>query len=133
MEGSKVLDLFCGSGAVGFECVSRGADEVVFVDLNTQLTVKNAEHLKTEDSCRIIRADSMKYIESTQESFDFLFADPPYDFQHYDQLVLRSLLISKVTILEHPGSYVPCESIKANLILSRKAGKAHFSIFEQPN
>ncbi len=130
LEGTKVLDLFCGTGAVGFECISRGADEVVFVDLNTQLVAKNAAHLKVEDHCNIIRADSLKYVESSHGKFDFLFADPPYDFQNYEQLVMRSVLISKVTILEHPASYAAGDSTKSNLILSRKAGRAHFSIFE---
>ena len=133
LEGAKVLDLFCGSGAVGFECISRGADEIVFVDLNTQLVTQNAAHLKVEHLSTILRADAIKFLDSSSDKFDYLFADPPYDFKFYEQLVMRSLLISRVTIIEHPSTYVPGESTQKNLILSRKVGRAQFSIFEQTN
>lgn len=133
LSGARVLELFCGSGAVGFECISRGAEEVVFVDLNIDLAKKNAEHLGVIDKCRFINGDSMKFTGTLSEKFDFIFADPPYDFGRYDELVDLLLIRADIIVLEHSGSYVPGEKFFKHLTVTRKSGKAHFSILEQSN
>ncbi len=133
LSGARVLELFCGSGAVGFECISRGAEEVVFVDLNIDLAKKNAEHLGVIDKCRFINGDSMKFTGTLSEKFDFIFADPPYDFGRYDELVDLLMIRADVIVLEHSGSYVPGEKFFKHLTVTRKSGKAHFSILEQSN
>jgi 16S rRNA (guanine(966)-N(2))-methyltransferase RsmD len=133
LSDAKILELFCGSGAVGFECISRGAEEVVFVDLNIELAKKNADHLGVNDSCRFIRGDSMKYLDTLHEQFDFIFADPPYGFGKYDEFLEKALTRADVIVLEHSGSYVPGEGFSKSLAVSRKSGKAHFSIFEHSN
>ncbi|MBK6506383.1 MAG: RsmD family RNA methyltransferase [Ignavibacteria bacterium] len=133
LSGARVLELFCGSGAVGFECISRGAEEVVFVDLNIDLAKKNAEHLGVIDKCRFINGDSMKFTGTLSEKFDFIFADPPYDFGRYDELLDLLMVKADVIVLEHSGSYVPGEKFVKQLTVTRKSGKAHFSILEQSN
>ena len=133
LSGARVLELFCGSGAVGFECISRGAEEVVFVDLNIDLAKKNAEHLGVIDKCRFINGDSMKFTGTLSEKFDFIFADPPYDFGRYDELLDLLMVKADVIVLEHSGSYVPGEKFFKHLTVTRKSGKAHFSILEQSN
>ena len=133
LSGARVLELFCGSGAVGFECISRGAEEVVFVALNIDLAKKNAEHLGVIDKCRFINGDSMKFTGTLSEKFDFIFADPPYDFGRYDELVDLLMIRADIIVLEHSGSYVPGEKFFKHLTVTRKSGKAHFSILEQSN
>lgn len=133
LSGARVLELFCGSGAVGIECISRGAEEIVFVDLNTELAKKNAEHLGVIDQCRFVKGDSMKFPGTLSEKFDFIFADPPYDFGRYDELLDMLMKRADVIVLEHSGSFVPGEKFNKNLSVSRKSGKAHFSIFEHSN
>ena len=78
-----VLDLFAGSGGLGFEAISRGAEFCVFVENNRQavnIIRKNAEHLKLSSSeYKIEPRDFMVYIKSTTEKFDVIFLDPPYN------------------------------------------------------
>jgi 16S rRNA (guanine966-N2)-methyltransferase len=81
MEGIRVLDLFAGSGSLGFEALSRGADEAVFVESNPRvldLIRENAAKLGCTDSCSFIRFDAEDYLRSAQGEFDLIFVDPPY-------------------------------------------------------
>jgi 16S rRNA (guanine966-N2)-methyltransferase len=82
LEGASVLDLFAGSGALGFEALSRGAERVVFVDrareaLNTIRA--NADLLGAASDVEIRREDAMEYVRKLSAgSFDLALADPPY-------------------------------------------------------
>jgi 16S rRNA (guanine966-N2)-methyltransferase len=83
-ESAKVLDLFAGSGALGFEALSRGAQEVVFVEKAksaTALIQKNATTLKVTEQIKIVSASVETTIEKLKllGPFDLIFADPPYE------------------------------------------------------
>ena len=81
-HGKKVLDLFAGSGALGLEALSRGAEKVVFVDFsdNAIKAIKqNISKLKCEKECRIYKKRVSSYLMKTTEKFDLVFLDPPYD------------------------------------------------------
>ncbi len=80
----KVLDLFAGSGALGFECLSRGADSVVFVDHHLQ-TVKSiqktAEHFNMGSKVEVLckgALDAIRWLSKRGDRFDIVFMDPPY-------------------------------------------------------
>jgi len=76
---STVLDLFCGSGNLGIEAISRGAKSVVFVD-NSKKSIelcKNNLSLLKEDG-KIVLSDSINYLRRYDEKFDVIFLDPPY-------------------------------------------------------
>jgi 16S rRNA (guanine966-N2)-methyltransferase len=81
--GARVLDLFAGSGALGLEALSRGADEVVFVEQDRQALQALEANVRTLDAggrCRIVRGDAFRYLERLDKSaFDLALADPPYD------------------------------------------------------
>lgn len=83
VEGAKVLDLFAGSGALGLEALSRGAEEVVFVErAKTALVTlrSNVELLGAKGECRIVAGDAMAFVRRlTEGAFDLGLADPPYD------------------------------------------------------
>jgi len=85
--GRRMLELFAGSGAVGFEALSRGASEVVFVDRsrNAVLSImENARKLGYGDRAKAVRREAFKFLRELRErgdKFDFVFADPPYDLQ----------------------------------------------------
>jgi len=83
LEGARVLDLFAGSGALGLEALSRGAQEVVFVERakGALATLQgNVQLLGARDACEIIRGDAMAYIRRLGPgAFDLALADPPYD------------------------------------------------------
>ena len=83
VEGAKVLDLFAGSGALGLEALSRGAEEVVFVERakNALVTLRgNVELLGAKGECRVVAGDAMAFVRRLPEgAFDLGLADPPYN------------------------------------------------------
>lgn len=83
MDGARVLDLFCGTGNLGLESISRNARECIFVEKNPKsvaITKQNIEKLKVPaGEYRIINMDALSYLKAYQgEPFDIIFADPPF-------------------------------------------------------
>ena len=81
LDGLHCLDLFAGSGALGFEAASRGAARVVMLDQAPAVIdalKKNAEMLQNPRKVEIIRGDALQYFASTRAGFDLLFLDPPF-------------------------------------------------------
>ena len=75
------LDLCCGSGSVGLEALSRGAKKVCFVENNynhLEVLRKNIELLKVENQTKIL-SENVKNLNVSNENFDVIFLDPPYD------------------------------------------------------
>jgi len=107
VPGARVLDLFAGSGALGFEALSRGAVSVDFVEVHRASLVvlkANAETLKVEDRVTIHRVDGLRFAERLQAgAYDVAFADPPYAGDQAAQLValFRATPFAKVFAIEH--------------------------------
>ena len=79
VSGARVLDLFCGTGALGLEALSRGAAEATFVDAKPALAERNAEALGVSDRATVVRSDAFKFLDRAPEgSFDLVLCDPPY-------------------------------------------------------
>ena len=81
IEGACCLDLFCGSGALGFEAASRGAAQVVLVDNNRQCYEeinKNRVRLGAQQ-IRVFCEDALEWLGSNNQTFDIVFLDPPYN------------------------------------------------------
>ncbi len=82
LDQSRVLDLFAGTGALGFEAMSRGAAFVLFVEMGTQgrgLLRQTVQALGLQGSSKLFRRDATKLGEiGTMQSFDLVFVDPPY-------------------------------------------------------
>lgn len=79
-DETKVLDLCCGTGALGLEALSRGAARAVFIDGSAEhlkLARKNIEHCKELERSVLIRADAENLLNAT-DCFDLIFIDPPY-------------------------------------------------------
>jgi 16S rRNA (guanine966-N2)-methyltransferase len=77
---TALLDLFCGSGSLGFEAISRGAKFVTFIDINKEnlyYIKKSAESLSILNDCKILNLSSLKLPEATMQ-YDLVFIDPPY-------------------------------------------------------
>ncbi|NVK34449.1 MAG: 16S rRNA (guanine(966)-N(2))-methyltransferase RsmD [Rhodobacteraceae bacterium] len=83
LDGMRVLDLFAGSGALGFEAISRGARHCTFIEDGAEargVIRSNMEALGLNGAAKIFRRDATKLGSSGNiEPFDLLFADPPYD------------------------------------------------------
>lgn len=92
LAGRSCLDLFAGSGALGFEAASRGADKVVMVDNSPKVLAAleaNARLLGADGRLEIVRADAVKFASSLRAAglrFDVLFLDPPYKQGWLDRL-----------------------------------------------
>ena len=88
---ARVLDLFAGSGALGLEALSRGAQHVTFVEKTrgALLTLQgNVEALGAGDRCHIVRGDAMTFAQRLGfDDFDLALADPPYDSGYATELL----------------------------------------------
>ncbi len=103
LNGANVLDIFAGSGSLGFEAMSRGAKRVVFVEKSsdTLKTIKqNAEALNCSERCDIHQTSAISYIEQCDEQFHLIFADPPYKFE---KTPLLPSMIFKHKLLKNGG------------------------------
>ncbi|MDR1349932.1 MAG: 16S rRNA (guanine(966)-N(2))-methyltransferase RsmD [Zoogloeaceae bacterium] len=81
LSGRVCLDLFAGSGALGFEAASRGAARVVLVEKDARVMrvlKENARRLKMPETVEFVTADALEFAVSCQTPFDVVFADPPY-------------------------------------------------------
>ena len=108
MDEVHVLDLFAGTGSLGFEALSRGAGAVTFVESNGKVLKccrENAELLDVEEACVFYQADVLDYLRSFRgPPFDLILADPPYELEALPRLpeLVKPLLDSDgYFVLEH--------------------------------
>lgn len=84
IEGARFLDIFAGSGAMGLEALSRGAQSATFIDSHREAIhciESNIEHLKVQEKAKILRGEAftmLKWLEQQGQTFDIIYADPPY-------------------------------------------------------
>lgn len=117
LEGLRVLDLFAGSGALGLEALSRGAEAAVFVDHDracAKVIRANAELLQLTDRCEVLAvrvAVGLQRIQASGQGFDLVLADPPYALDPaplLDSLARSELLLpGALLVLEHPSKSAP--------------------------
>ncbi len=110
IEGARVLDLFCGSGQMGIEALSRGASFCVFVDharRSQDITKQNLNISGLFSLARVAAMDYQDFLKTTKERFDIAFLDPPYS-KGYAQAALLLLpgvmTDSGVILCEHERS-----------------------------
>jgi 16S rRNA (guanine966-N2)-methyltransferase len=83
IEGARVLDLYCGTGALAIEALSRGAKTAVLVDRDSRPALGNVERLGLGERCELVRADVERWLPSharapARAGFDLVFLDAPY-------------------------------------------------------
>ena len=78
VDDLDVLDLFCGTGALGIEAISRGASTAVLVDSEPALARRNVTELGLGDRCEVVRSDAVRYLRDSEHRFELAFCDPPY-------------------------------------------------------
>jgi 16S rRNA (guanine966-N2)-methyltransferase len=79
VSGARVLDLFCGTGALAIEALSRGAAQATLVDTHPAAARRNLEALELTDRAKAVRADAARFLRRAEEgSYDLVLCDPPY-------------------------------------------------------
>ena len=107
--GSRVLDLFAGTGNLGIEALSRGAETCVFADSSREslrLIRENIAHCKAEEGARVEAGDYRKILGNQTEPFDIILLDPPYNKGLLDEcfrLIAENELLAEdgVIVAEH--------------------------------
>ncbi len=131
----KVLDLFTGSGGIAYEFASRGTQFIHAVDRSYPVYKFVSQTAKEFNfPIKVIKKDSLKFLEKTPETYDIIFADPPYDLAQEEQEKLISVSFERNLINE--SGYFILEHIERlnfeqhpNYDFSRKYGKSVFSFF----
>ena len=106
VEGRSFLDAFAGSGQMGIEALSRGADSAVFLDSGRESLAavkKNLQLTGLSDKAQVVSTDTISYLSKTERRFDIAFLDPPYK----TGLLIQAL--SAVTRVMKPGGIIICE------------------------
>jgi len=131
--GLGVLDLFAGSGALGFEALSRGARSVVFVDnsrSSIQFIKKNSLTLGLSQACIVEYSDVMEFIRKSSIEYDLVFADPPYNKGLASKTAAELYKLIKpdgMAVIEHS----PKEPIELNTFKQKKYGDTMLSFIKR--
>lgn len=139
IHGATVLELFAGSGNITYELLSRGASQVHTVDIHQPCTVfiqKTAETLGF--TIQSTTADVFEFLKNHTQSYDLIFADPPYDFDQESFGAIASLVLNRnmlnpsgLLVIEH--SKHTDLSDQKNYINTRRYGGTAFSFFAVPD
>lgn len=112
IEGKTVCDLFAGTGAVSWEFVSRGAAKVVAVEQAPVQAafIRSVKEKLGDTALELFKGDVFRFIAKDRDSFDIVFADPPYDHPRFEEipgLILDSALVKEGTlvIIEHSKNH----------------------------
>ena len=135
IEDLTILDLFSGTGSITYEFASRKAKRITSVEINPQhfKFIRSMINKMEMIQVNTIRSDALKIIKNPWESYDLIFADPPYDLMELEtlpELILESNLLEKDGwfILEHP-SKISFKHVQG-LFDHRNYGNVNFSFFK---
>ncbi len=137
-EEITALDLFSGTGSIAIELVSRGCNQVVSVESSAKnhAFIQKLKEKLDANELMTIKADVFTFIKSCKQSFDLIFADPPYDLKDLDIIPEK---IFKYDLLKQDGIFIIEHSKKNNFsdhpffTEERKYGNVHFSFFKKSN
>ena len=133
VERARVLDAFAGSGALGFEALSRGAKEVIFLEKHAKAALQLKENLQTlgAENAQVWAGDALTWLDQNPEPYDLVFLDPPF---HKDLLQpaiekLR-LLPGALVYIEHEATLTPEFPQNWNERKSKTTKEFCFRLFE---
>lgn len=134
-DETHALDLFGGTGSISFELVSRGCPSVMCIEKmpNHLAFIQKTKQSLGADELTPIKADVFKFLQSSRQTFDFIFADPPYDLDGVDtlpELIFNNQFLRPdgLFVLEHSNKYD--FSAHPHFTELRKYGSVHFSFFQ---
>jgi 16S rRNA (guanine966-N2)-methyltransferase len=128
LEGAVVADLFAGSGAIGIEALSRGAARCVFVERDRvalRALDENLDALDVRDRSKVVAADAVSAAATIDA--DIVFADPPYDFEAWAELLGR--VTADFVVAESGSEIDPPEGW--TVIRSKRYGRTRVTFLER--
>ena len=139
VEGAAVLDLYCGTGALAIEALSRGAASAVLVDRDTRPALGNVQRLGLQERAELVRADAGRWLGEVSASsaagkFDLVFVDAPY--RHADRVTqdlnthLPQLLAEGGRAVVESGARRPLQIDSLEPLRQRRYGAADVTIYE---
>lgn len=139
IKNAKVADIFCGSGSLGFESISRGAEKVDFVDENyscVRTLEENAKLLNVTDKIVVHQSKAIGFLGNTSDRFDIIFLDPFYqDVRHKFLLKLaeESLEEGGVIVFLHENADMPSliEKVNLEIVDERNYGQTTVSFLKR--
>ena len=137
IAGVRALDLFCGTGALGIEAVSRGADSAVLVDRDLKLARRNVEELGIANRCELERSDAIRYLERSDERFGLVLCDPPYRLadrlapELARHLPARLAKYGRLAIESSARAPIELDLPKLPLSAERRIGEALIRVYEK--
>jgi 16S rRNA (guanine966-N2)-methyltransferase len=103
--GATILDLFCGTGALGIEALSRGAGRAILVDTHVSLARRNVREFGLGRRAEVVSSDALRYLRRSRRRFELIFCDPPYRLADRLEGELDSLIPGRLA----EGGRVICE------------------------
>jgi len=136
--GARCLDLFAGCGSLSFEAASRGASNVVMVELNAVAAKQLRENCTSLSAiqCGVEKTTAQQFLSTNTEQYDIVFIDPPYQANLWTEIALQ--LVSSNALSDDAIVYLECPS-KADLpelprhwqlIKEKKAGNIRYCLFQ---
>ena len=137
---ARCLDLFAGSGALGFEAVSRGAAHVTMIESQRNVfrsLQQNSTLLQAREAVRLVNADALRWLQGTAERYQLVFVDPPFNsklmqpvidqLQHGGWLMPEALIYLEQDVHEEPPQLPDSWSI----IRDKTAGQVRYQLVKR--
>lgn len=136
IKHAHCLDGFAGSGALGIEAYSRGAECVTFLENNPKIYEQLLDNTKDipQKNIKILQIDCLEFLHNTQETYDLIFLDPPFRKEFWHELI--QTILHRQLLKPHGLLYLESpEPQKINekdwqLIRSGKVGEVYFALYE---
>lgn len=133
LTGMNCLDLFAGTGVMGFEALSRNAKAVVMVEKTPTVykaILDNKSTLKA-DAAQVLNVDALSFLEKNQQLFDVIFLDPPYNQGWLDQVLpLLSAHLSKDGVVYAEAEYAIKPNDTWQVLKQSKAGNVFYHLIK---
>lgn len=128
LDGAVVADLYAGSGAVGIEALSRGAERCIFVERDRgamRALEANVEALGIEDRS-VVKSNDVRIVAATIDC-DIVFADPPYDYDDWEWLLGA---VQADLVIAESGAEIPCPD-GWTITRSKRYGRTYVTVFQR--
>jgi len=140
VAGAVVLDLYCGTGALAIEALSRGAERAVLVDRDTRPALGNVERLGLGERAELVRSDAGRWLigreeEGEDDRFDLVFVDAPYRLAHRVGQELDThlprLLVPGGRVVVESGARRPLRLTALEQVRQRRYGAADVAFYQE--